>query len=380
MRDVYILGVGMTKFGKFPEKRAVDFGREACWDAIQDAGVDRKDIEAAYCGHVYQGSVIGQLIMRELGLTGIPVVNVENACSSGSTAFREAYIAVAAGLYDLALVVGVEQLSTRVSGVLPPKDTDYEGTMGLIMPSVFALRGRLHMEKYGTTIEQFAKIRVKNSIHAAQNPRAQFRKVVTVEEVNGAKMVCEPLTMLHCCPNADGGAAAVICSEKVVRNYTARKLRVAASVLLSGTMEQAGDDMTVSSLTSRAAQQAYEKAGLGPEDLSLVELHDCFTTAELMHYENLGLCPRGEGGRMIDEGKTMLGGKIPVNVSGGLLCKGHPLGATGVGQIAEVVWHLRGEAGSRQVEGAKAGLTHCMGGAIGGVDGASCTVNIIVRD
>ncbi len=388
MREVAVIGVGMTKFGKFIGTSLKDLGRAACLAAIKDAGISAREIQVGYCGNAVGGvmtgqtMVLGQLVMRELGITGIPITNIENACSSGSTAFREGWIAVASGMYDVALVVGVEKLyasdtGKTVQALAGASDVEVEGSLGLIMPGVWAMRAKKHMEKYGTTLEQLAKVSVKNHKNGCLNPNSQYQKECTIEEVHKARMICDPLTVLHCSPIGDGAAAAVLCSKDKALRYTSKPVYVAASILTTGTYDTLRD-ITENGLETSAAKQAYEFAGIAPEDISLAEVHDCFTIAEFLRCESLGLVPKGEYGRWIDEGWTEIDGKLPVNPSGGLLAKGHPVGATGVAQVAEVVWHLRGEAGKRQVKNAQTGLTHCSGGAIMG-DTAACTVNILKK-
>lgn len=382
MRDVYIIGAGMTRFGKFPEMTITDMARKAYLDAVKDSAINPGQIEVAFIGHVRQagqGAMVGQRIMREVGVTGIPILNVENICSSGSSAIWCAFGVIASGQYDLAVVIGVEQLSLLGKGVIPPRQEDLEGLQGMILPSYFAMVARRHMHEYGTTIEQLAKVSIKNHKNGCLNPYAQYQEEVTLEGICESPMVADPLTVLHCCPTGDGAAAAIICSEKIAKRCSSEPINIAASVLKSGSYDGGCRDLTTNDQTRRAAQEAYEMAGIGPEDLDLIELHDCFTIAELFHYENLGLCKKGEGGRLIDEGETELTGKIPVNPSGGLLAKGHPLGATGVAQIAEIVWQLRGEAEKRQIPDAKVGLTHCVGGVVDGLDLGACTVHILKK-
>lgn len=382
MRDVFIIGVGMTKIGKFPEITTTDMARKAYVDAIKDSGISPKQIEAAVIGHVRQagqGAILGQRIMREVGVTGIPILNVENICASGSSAIWCAYNFIAAGQFDLAVVIGVEQLSILGKGVIPPRQEDLEGVQGMTLPSYFAMVARRHMHEYGTTIEQLARVSIKNHKNGSLNPYAQFQEEITFEEICQSPMVADPLTVLHCCPTGDGAAAAIICSENIAKRYSSKPIKIAASVLKSGSFDGGWRDLTINDQTRRASKDAYEMAGIGPEDLDLVELHDCFTIAEVFHYENLGLCGKGEGGRLIDDGETELSGKIPVNPSGGLLAKGHPFGATGVAQIVEIVWQLRGKAGKRQIPDAKVGLTHCVGGVVDGLDLGACTVHILKK-
>ncbi len=383
MRKVVVIGVGMTKFGKFPEMTVEQLGREAAWEAMKDAGVSPRDIQVAYLGNLTEGretghnSCVAQEILLGVGIRGIPVTRVENACSSGSTAFREAWMAVGSGLYDLAMAIGVEKLTGRGPAPLGRIGDTIEGIAGFAPPGMWAMRAQRHMAQFGTTLEQMAMVAVKNRKHGRLNPRAQYPKEVTVEEVRSSPMICYPLTLFDSCPTTDGGAAAILCTEEVAKQYTTKPVYVAAAALKSGTYESLRD-IAINDIEKRAAREAYEFSGMGPKDLDLAEVHDCFTIAEIVRIENLGLCAEGEGGRLVKEGVTQLGGKFPVNPSGGLLCKGHPIGATGVAQTCELVWQLRGEAGPRQVEGAKAGLAHCSGGFVAQDTGAS-TVIILKR-
>jgi len=374
MGEAFVAGVGMLKFGRYKDRDVTDLGGEAALQALDDAGLSMRDVEFMAAGCLMQANaMVGQRILHEIGQTGIPVVNVANACATGSTAFREAYLAVASGEADVALAVGVEQMGKAgLLGGGGGSGIRTEGVIGSgLMPAVFGQAGMEHMRKYGTTQAQFAKVAVKNHKHAISNPLSQYQVETPLEQVLGARMVAYPNTLLMCCPSGDGAAAAVVVSPKKARELGA-KVRVMASVLTSDPWSDR--DLTqpdVNTLTRNAAKRAYERAGIGPDDVDLVELHDCFATAELLHYENLGLCKDGEAGRMIDEGETTHGGRVPVNVSGGLLSKGHPLGATGVANIYEVVQHLRGRAGERQVPNAKVGLAHVIG------LGSACTINIL---
>ena len=379
MRDVAIVGLGMIKFGRYPEKGVQELAAQACLLALNDADMTMKDLEIFVSGNLNQANaMVGQRILREIGQTGIPVINVANACATGSTAFREAYMSIASGAYDTAIAVGSEQMGKMGllgggggggGGISP------EGIVGSgLMPAVFGQAGVEHMRQYGTTAEQFAKVAVKNHKHSMHNPYSQYQKEMNLEEVMNARMIAWPNTLVMCCPTGDGAAAIVLTSMDKAKQHTTVPIKVATSVLTSDPWTERDLTMPdINSLTRNAAKEAFEKAGVGPEDLDLVELHDCFATAELLHYENLGLCKDGEAGRLIDEGETYVGGRIPVNPSGGLLSKGHPLGATGVANICEVAWHLRGEAGNRQVEGAKVGLAHVIG------LGSACTIHILQR-
>jgi len=378
MSDVYILGVDMIKFGRFPDRSVPNIGSEAALMALDDAGLGIEDMQALYCGNLGQSSgMVGQRILQEIGQTGIPVVNCANACATGATAFREAWTSVKAGLYDVVLAVGVEQMGKGLlGGTGAGKGIPKEGLLGSgTMPAVFAEAGMEHSRNHGTTFEQFAKISVKNHHHSTMNPKAMYQIETPLDDVMNAEMISYPNTKLMCSVNVDGSAAAVLVSEKKAKELgMERAVKVKASVITSDPYQERDLVMPdVNTCTRKAAKEAYEMAGVGPEDIDLVELHDCFATAEMLHYENLGLCKDGEAGRMIDEGEVALGGKVPVNVSGGLLSKGHPLGATGIANIYEVSTHLRGEAGERQVEGAKLGLTHVIG------LGSACGIHILEK-
>lgn len=376
--NVYVVGVDMIRFGRFPNKTPAELGAQAALMAMDDAGLGIGDIQAMYCGNLFQANaMVGQRILQQIGQTGIPVVNCANACATGATAFREAWIGISAGLYDVALAVGVEQMGKGLLG--NPGGRSGIPTEGLLgsgtMPAVFAEAGMEHSRSYGTTFEQFAKVSVKNHHHSTKNPKAMYQIETPLPDVMGAEMIAYPNTKLMCSVNVDGSAAAVLVSERKARELGMhRAVKVRASVLTSDPWSERDLVLPdVNTCTREAARQAYEMAGIGPEDLSLVELHDCFATAEILHYENLGLCGEGEAGRLIDDGETAHGGKIPVNVSGGLLSKGHPLGATGIANIYEVATHLRGEGGERQVEDARFGMTHVIG------LGTACAIHILER-
>ena len=379
MTDAYVVGVDMIKFGRFPDKTVPQIGAEAALLALDDCGLAIQDMQALYCGNLGQASgMVGQRILQEIGQTGIPVVNVSNACATGATAFREAWTAVKAELHDLVLAVGVEQMGKGLlGGAGGGKGISKEGLLGSgTMPSVFAEAGMEHSRAHGTTFEQFAKVSVKNHHHSTMNPKAMYQIETPLETVMNAEMISYPNTKLMCSVNVDGSAAAVIASERKARELglMERAVKVRASVLTSDPWQERDLVMPdVNTCTRKAASAAYEMAGLGPDDVDLVELHDCFATAEILHYENLGLCEDGGAGRLIDDGDVALGGRIPVNVSGGLLSKGHPLGATGIANIYEVSTHLRDEAGSRQVEGARIGLTHVIG------LGSACGIHILEK-
>jgi len=355
MSDVYIMGAGMIPFGRHPDKTYFQLGAEAALMALDDAGLAIGDIGALYASSTFNAaSLLGQKILMQIGQTGIPVVNVSNACASGATAVREAFIGVKSGIYDVVLAVGAEKNPRGMLSGAPVDGPPPEGLFGSVsMPALFAEAGMVHANRWGTTIEQFAQVAVKNHHHATMNPKAAYRKETPLDEVLASEMIAYPLTKLMCSANVDGAAALVLVSEKKARELgMARAVRVRGSALTSDLFDARNPELLEPNLVTRlAAKQAYEMAGLGPDDLDLVELHDCFATAEILHYENLGLCADGQAGRLIDSGDTALGGRIPVNVSGGLLSKGHPIGATGVANMIEIVDQLRGEAGAQKPTG-----------------------------
>ena len=376
MREVSVIGAGMVRFGKFRDKTLAEIAWPAVKQAIDEAGVAKADIEAAYCGTALGGMMSGQRILKAVGLTGLPIVNVENACSSSSSAFREAWIAVASGLYDVALVIGVEKLTKFGGGTLPLETEDFEVAHGMVMPALYGMRAKRYMHDHGLTAEQLAKVAVKAHDHGALNEDAQYRNRITVDEVMAARPIADPFTLLHCCPSGDGAAALVIAADSVAARYSSKPVRVLASELASGKYMTGFRDMTTPEITVRGAGEAYEMAGIGPGDVDVAEVHDAFTIAELLYYEALGFCDKGDAAGLLEDGETSLGGRIPVNPSGGLLSKGHPVGATGAAQMVEIVRQLRGECGARQVEGAKVGLTHCTGGGISGFDHGACSIHI----
>lgn len=370
LRDVYVVGVGMTPFGRHADKSFTSLGEDAIRDALEDAGMEFGAIEVAFCGHVMQGSTAGQRVLRKVGKTGIPMMNVENACASGTTAFRMAWTQVAAGIHDIALAVGFEKMARgpiqapQAQTGEPKKEEKGPPLMPLLFSQVF----NEHSRRYGTTPEQMAMVAVKNRAHAAMNPRSQHDDPITVEDVMNSREIAGPLRLLMCCPTGAGAAAAIICSEDVARTLSSKPIRIVASAMQSEGETDPSDTLSgITEINQRTAKLAYEMAGITSDDVDAIELHDCFAIAEIIHYENLGLCERGEGGTFIEEGMSKIGGKVAVNPSGGLLSKGHPLGATGVAQVFEMVTQLRGLAGERQVPDAKIGLTHCQGfgGAVG---------------
>jgi len=378
--DVHIVGIGMTQFGKHPDRDAADLGAEALRGAVADAEIDPRAIEAAYCGHVFQGMVTGQRVLAQVGLAGLPMSNVENACSSGATAIREASLAVRAGEHDVVVAVGTEHLTSKFRGALTPDPSDPEAAIGATMPAVYAMRAHRYMEEFGMTREQLALIPVKNKTNASRNPLAHFRKEITVEDVLESRLIADPLHLHDCSPVTDGAAAVILMSDRAAKRHAnGRGVRLAASALRSGTVDAEPTSMTFEPLTWATAQDAYERAGIAPEDVDLAEVHDCFSIAEVLRVEGLGLFKRGEYPNAVERGEAHINGRLPINPSGGLLGKGHPLGGTGVAQVVELVRQLRGEAGDRQIENARVGLAHCRGGKAVGIEGAACTVQILTH-
>jgi acetyl-CoA acetyltransferase len=394
--DVWILGISMTKFGKHPDKDTIDLASEASMNALADAGVSMKDIGVLAAGNLMAASAgIGQQLQKQIGQTGIPVFNVANACATGATALRVAIMAVKAGEADYGMAVGVEKLSGAglLAGGARKKESDTwapDGRLGAVapidgrigtetMPGVFAQIGQEYGQKYGgTSFELFAKISEKNHAHSTLNPLAAYNKRFTLDEIMNDIMIAYPNTRPMCSANCDGAAAAVVVSDSKLKTLSLeqqkRAIKVSASILTSDPWQEACQVLPdVNTLTRMAANQAYEQAGIGPDDLDLVELHDCFATAELVHYDNLMLCEEGGAVDFFNSGATWRDGKTPVNVSGGLESKGHPIAATGIANIWEVCHHLRGEAGDRQIEGARVGLAHVIG------LGSACGVHVLEK-
>jgi acetyl-CoA acetyltransferase len=402
MREVSVVGAGMVKFGKYLDTSMKVLARDAVNNALSSAGIDKNAIEAAAVGNAMAGLVTGQecvrgqVVLREMGIGGIPIVNCENACASSATAFHLAWLYVASGMYDVVLALGMEKLyhadkrrsfaaigsavdvelmqqivaemnaqqeklrAERAAKGEAEKPSGGAGESRSMFMDFYAQGARAHMKRYGTTKEQFARIAVKNHRNGSLNPHAQYQDVYTLEDIMNAPVVAEPLTRLMCSPIGDGAAATVLCASSIANRFSSKPVKVLASVLSSGTDHGPNEE----GIVTKVAKKAYEIAGVGPEDLDVIELHDASAPAELITYEELGLCKHGEGGKLIDEGRTEITGPIPVNPSGGLLAKGHPVGATGVAQICEIFWQLRGEAGKRQVADPKIGLTENGGGMV----------------
>lgn len=392
MRKVAIIGVGMHAFGKFPEKNLKGLALPAILNAVEDAKIGLKDIEAAYVGNSYAGlitgqeAIRGQTITRYCGLDGIPVINVENACASASTALREAYIAVAAGVYDVALALGVEKLfcgdtARSIKALATGSDLELTDNTGFQFTGIYAMKAKDYMRKYGATAEDFARVVVKNSTNGSRNPYAQFHKPLTVADVVNSKKICEPLTLYMCSSMADGAAAAIICSLPKARRYTSKPIFISGSSLRSGIYHNPAET-EAKSVVAMTAAEVYKQAGIEPSDVDFAEVHDAAAPAEFDHCEDLGFCEKGTAYKWLKEGKFDITGDLPVNPSGGLLGRGHPVGATGLAQTAEIVWQLRGEAGERQImkDGKlpKAGLALNTGGRVDD-DRAAIAVHLYTR-
>ena len=373
MREVVVAGVGMARFGRYDDKTYIDHGVEAVQDALVDAGLTWPEIQKAYCGACGIGGFVGNQIGQELGLTGVAIVNVDNASASGSSAFRQAYHAVAEERCDIAMARGTGQIGRQRTTPLS------KGAMAKMQAgaqtnamTIFALVAQRRMHKYGTRPEVFGRIAVKSHWYGARNPYAQFQKEATLEEVMAGRMIADPLTLYMCCPSGDGGAAAIVTTPAIAKRLGRHPLvRVKTSVMKG---EVWGDGpWTMDLLTQLTAKEAYEKAGCGPEDFDLVQLHDATANEELEYYEALGLCKPGEADKLVMDGDVGPGGRIPVNTDGGLISRGHPLGPTGLAQTWETVLQLRGEAGARQVPNAKLGAIQMIGA------GAVCFMTILER-
>jgi acetyl-CoA acetyltransferase len=405
MENVYIIGVGMIRFNKYPDKTVRTMAEEATALVLEDAGLKKADLEAAFFSNTFWGmfanqhSIRGEVILRGMGMGNIPVTNVENACAGGSTALHLAYTGIRAGMYDCALALGSEKITHenkfmslsaystcmdtenfdkhianlmeigKTFTVKLPEDPSAPGEGRSIFMDAYAMGARWHMSRFNSTQHQLAVICAKNHRHGSLNPLAQFQKPMSVEEVLADKPVAWPLTRAMCAPVGDGAAAAIVCSGRYLKKLTgARPVKIRASVLGTGSDRHIDDP----DIGERLVKQAYEKAGVGPEAIDLAELHDATSWGELHQTESMGFCPMGEGGPYAESGATALGGARPINTSGGLECKGHPIGASGLSQIQEVVMQLRGEAGPRQVAGARIGLTENGGGNIGVEEAAMC--------
>ncbi|MHC4972402.1 MAG: thiolase domain-containing protein [Planctomycetota bacterium] len=381
MREVAIVGAGMTRFGELWESSLRDLFVEAASSALQSAGAD--SLDSVYVGNMAGGQFVGQehigpLCADHLGMAGVAATRVESACASGGAALRAAYLDVASGASDLVLASGVEKMNdgADVTEVLATaSDQETEVYHGITFPGLYAMIARAHMAAFGTTEEDLAWVSVKNHRHGAKNPNAQFRREVTLDEVMASSIVAEPLRLLHCSPVTDGAAAVLLCPLSEAKKYTDRPVKILGSGMATSSLALAERaNPAVLDAVQLAAERACKAAGVGPNDIDVAEVHDCFSIAEICCIEAIGLVDRGQGGSAARSGMTALGGKVPVNTSGGLKSKGHPVGTTGVSQAIEIFEQLRGDAGDRQVQDAKIGLTQNMGGS-----GASSVVHIFER-
>ncbi|WP_321421426.1 thiolase domain-containing protein [uncultured Methanobacterium sp.] len=383
MRDVAIIGVSQTKFGELWDISFRDLITEAGMKAVADADIEGQELEAMYVGNMTAGLFIQQehiasLIADHSGLTPIPCTRVEAACASGGLALRSGIMAVASGYHDVVISAGVEKMTDVVDptpAIATASDQEWEAQQGVTFPSLYAMMARRHMYEYGTTREQLAMFSVNNHKNGALNPLAQYPFEIGVDQVLNSTMVADPLRLLDCSPVTDGAAAVILCPAEDARKYTDTPVYVKASAQASGTIAlHDRRDITTIDSTVHASRTAYDMAGVGPKDIDAVEVHDCFSINGILAIEDLGFVEKGQGGNAVEEGLIAIDGEIPVNPSGGLKARGHPLGATGIAQAAEMVWQLRGDAGKRQVEGIEIGMTHNIGGT-----GGTAAVHIFGR-
>ena len=384
MRKVAIVGVGQTKFGRRPDASIREIAFEAFKEAVEDAGVMRGEIEASIiCSatHYDKQRTPAGVIAEYLGLNPQPTFNVEAVCASSGVGLRNAWALISSGLHDIVAVVGFQKMtelrSDEIQEVMGRSgDVMWESPFGPTMPAYFAMYANAHMNRFGTSEEQLAKVAVKNHFYGAKNPKAMFQKEITVEEVLKSRPIASPLKQFDCCANSDGAACIILASEEKALKISDTPIWIAGLGLGSGpmTLTSRGTSLTSFTCAAEAAKQAYKMAGIVPKDIDVAEVHDCFSVTEIINYEDLGFCERGQGGKLVEEGQTYIGGKIPVNVDGGLLAKGHPVGATGASQIRTLVQQLRGEAGETQVKGAEVALAHNLGGI-----GMYCAVTILKR-
>lgn len=368
-------GVGTSDYGLQPGTRVEALCWTAIAEAVADAGITPAEIDAIIVGSVFGPPGVATRVQRGIGLPGVPMWTVENACASGTSAYHEAVEAVRLGRYGCVLVLGVDQMSTLFSGAIVPEATDPEGASSLPLPGLYALGAQRYVQEFGVTPEQLAAVAVKNKRNGLDNPRAQLRKAApTIEEVLASRMIAEPLTFLQCCPTSDGAGAVIVGGERGRDG----DLRIEASTMVSGALwDHRSDDVWGYASVARAAEAAYAQAGRAPAEIDVMEVHDAFTIGEIVTLEALGVAPRGKGAELAPSGHTARDGVQPVNPSGGLLSRGHPLGGTGTAQLAEIAWQLRGRAGARQVARHRVGLVETMGGGAAGMDGNACVVTIL---
>ncbi len=375
--EVALHGVGTsTSFAKQQDRHPSEFVWQAVTEALSAADTDPRALDAVFLGTVFGAPGVAQRALHAMGIVDVPIITVENACASGTTALHEAITSVSMDRFDTVLALGVEKMTDQFAGAIHPETTDIEGRSGLALPSLYAMAATRYQALYGLTDADLASVAVKNHGHAVHNPRAQYRTPHTIEEVLASRMIADPLTLMQCCPIADGAGAAVVGRRRQGRS----EVVVRSSVLRSGGLwDHRSEHVWGFDLIRRTARAAYEEAGLGPDDVDVIECHDAFTIGEIVTTEALGLATEGHGYELLRNGHTQLGGPQPVNPSGGLLSRGHPLGATGLAQTAEIVWQLNGQAGGRQSPGARIGLIETMGGGVAGIDGNACVIVLLER-
>ena len=377
MSEAYVAGGAMIRMQRYPDSSYPGLAMPSVRGAIADAGIEYDQIEAVICGTTFGGPLAAQRICKDLGLGGIPMINVENACSGGASALHVAVENIRSGAAEVVLVIGVDKLSQFGGGTLPMATDDPETRKGAVMPAIYAMRAQRFLHERSATPADLAEVSVQARRHGANNPYAMFQKEVTVEQVVESRMIADPLRLLNCCPTSDGSAAVVVVSEAVFKKLGKPGARVAASTLHSGTYIPGARPLLSPQISVECAIDAYEQASIGPDDLDTVELHDAFSISQLIYYEALQLCAPGDALGLLKDGDTTYGGKYVVSPSGGLLSRGHPVGATGVAQVVETLWHLTGRAGARQVPNARYGMTHVTGGGISGFDHGACTIHIL---
>lgn len=377
MADPAIWGVGTTLFGKQPDVPARELAWQAASEALDDAGIAASQVEAVFAGTVFGDPGTVTRTLQQIGILEVPIITIENACASGTSAFHEARVAVSQGRYERVLAFGIETMTSVFTGAINPIESDPEGAQGFAMPSIYGMSATRYLHEYGVTGEQRALVSVKNHDHAVGNPRAQHKKTFTVESILESRMIADPLHLFECCSIADAAAAAII-GPRREGTAGARDVPIRSTALRTGKLwDHRTDKVWGWDIVADTARDAYEAAGIGPADVDMFEVHDAFTIGEIVTTEALGLCERGGGGELVESRHTWLGGPQPVNPSGGLLSRGHPLGATGLAQVAEITWQLRGDAGERQIEGARIGVVETMGGGTAGIDGNACVVGVL---
>lgn len=377
MSGAYVVSAAMIPMGKHRDSSYSGLALPPVRKALSDAGLKPGEIDAVYCGHAFGGMLTGQRIVKDAGIGGVPIFNVDNACSGGASALHLAWKSVRSGEHAAVLVIGVDKLTQFGGGTLPLVAEDVEVQQGMVMPALYAMRARRYLFERGETVELLAQVSVKARRHGAMNPFAQLRKPTSVEEVMASRMIADPITLLQCCPTGDGAAAVVVVNDELRRRLGLPAVEICGSVLHSGTPTSGFRNMLRPEITRHSAMEAYEQAGIGPQDVDVVELHDAFSIAELVYYEALGLCTEGESASFLVSGQSTFGGPVVVNPSGGLLSKGHPVGCSGVAQVVEMYWQLTDQAGARQVPNARIGMTHVTGGGIARLDHGACAVHIL---